>query len=78
MQVLAKNRLQQMGRKKVESIAKRLQMKGKSGLLHKKSVALLLQKLGITEKETMKVSLKEMANASNGIEKERFLSWVFE
>ena len=78
MQVLAKNRLKQMGRKKVESIAKKLQMKGGSGLLHKKNVALLLQKVGITEKETMILSLKEMANASHGIETERFMSWVFE
>ncbi len=84
MQTMVKNKLRQMGRKQVEFIATKLQIKrGKIRedgrvLLSQKNIQLLLTRLGLTDPQVMKNSMKELVSSdSKNIERKTFLDWVF-
>ena len=84
MQTMVKNKLRQMGRKQVEFIATKLQIKrGKIRedgrvLLSQKNCQLLLTRLGLTDPQVMKNSMKELVSSdSKNIERKTFLDWVF-
>jgi hypothetical protein len=78
MQTMAKKKLRNMGRTKVETVATKLQMEGEVRFLNKKILGVMLKKLGITDKETIVQCLNEMTTRdSNKISRENFLNWVF-